>query len=48
MDRKQAGAIGGRAKHPNKGFGSKTPEELRELALKGVEARRKKAHEKQT
>lgn len=39
--RAESGAIGGKAKNPNKGFGSKSPEQLRAIAMKGVAARRK-------
>lgn len=34
----EAGRKGGKAKNPNKGFGSMTPERRREVALKGRKA----------
>ena len=40
--RQIAGKKGGKVSNPNKGFGSKTPEELHAIAMKGVEARRRK------
>jgi len=40
------GRKGGRAKNPNKGFGSLTPEQREAISKKGVEARRKKAKKK--
>lgn len=40
QEQKMFGAMGGRAKHPKKGFGS-NPELAKEASRKGVEARRK-------
>ena len=42
----ELGRKGGGAKHPNKGFGSLTPEQREAISRKGVEARRKKAKKK--
>jgi hypothetical protein len=36
MDKKQAGSLGGRAKNPNKGFGSLTLEERKERGRKAA------------
>lgn len=42
LSRAEAGAIGGSVRNKNKGLGSKTPDERRAIAMKGVAARRKK------
>ena len=42
LKKAKSGSLGGRKSNPNKGFGSKTPEELHAIAMKGVEARRRK------